>query len=365
MQTMENRYAQLLTQYCLDLKAGDQVYVRSSMLAEPLLREIWREGLKLGANLIIDMDFPEKDNIFYAEANADQLQWIDPGYAHAIKHFDAYLVIRAPYNLRDERVEEKDKLQMRKVATAPLNELYFSRTGSGSMRRTLCQYPTQAAAQEADMTLSQYREFVTNACRLHDDDPGKSWLAVRESQQHVVEYLNDCKHIQYVGPGTDVTFSVAGRLWMNSDGRANMPSGEVFSAPIEDSVNGKVYFSYPSVYLGHPVQGITLWIKDGWVEQWEAEAGQEILDQVFSIEGARRFGEVAIGTNYNIQRPTRNILFDEKIGGSIHMAVGQSYYQCGGKNQSAIHLDMITDMRQQGQILADGKLIYENGKFLI
>ena len=365
MQTIENRYAQLLTQYCLDLKEGDQVYVRSTTLAEPLIKEIWKEGLRLGANLVIELDFAEKDAIYYAEAGEDQLAWVDPGYVHAVNNFDAYLVIRAPFNLRDERIHQKDKLKKRKEATAPVNETYFSRTGSDAMRRTLCQYPTQAAAQEAGMTLSEYQEFVYTACRLYDEIPRESWLQVRAMQQDVVDFLNECQQIQYVAPGTDVRFSVAGRKWINSDGRANMPSGEVFSAPVEDSVQGQIYFSYPSVFLGQPVQGITLTVKDGWIEHWEAETGLEVLDQVFAIEGARRFGEVAIGTNYNIQQSTRNILFDEKIGGSIHMAVGQSYYQCGGKNQSAIHLDMITDMRKGGHILADGRLIYENGQFLI
>ncbi|MCB0602548.1 MAG: aminopeptidase [Saprospiraceae bacterium] len=365
MQTIENRYAQLLTQYCLDLKKGDQVYVRSTTLAEPLVREVWKEGLRLGANMVIDLDFAEKDAIYFAEADDDQLAWIDPGYAHAVNHFDAYLVIRAPFNLKDERIREKEKLTKRKSATAPVNEVYFSRTGSGAMRRTLCQYPTQAAAQEAGMTLSEYQDFVYTACRLFDDDPRNSWLQVREMQQEVVNYLNGCKQVQYLTPATDITFSVASRTWINSDGRANMPSGEVFSAPVEDSVQGNIYFSYPSVFLGQSVQGITLSVKDGWIEKWDAETGREVLDQVFAIEGSRRFGEVAIGTNYNIQQPTRNILFDEKIGGSIHMAVGQSYYQCGGKNQSAIHFDMITDMRNEGRILADGRCIYENGQFLI
>jgi aminopeptidase len=162
-----------------------------------------------------------------------------------------------------------------------------------------------------------------------------------------------------------MSFSVKGRKWINSDGRANMPSGEVFSAPIEDSVNGWAYFSYPTIYMGKDVEGVRLEVKDGEVVKWSAEKGQDVLDKVFSVEGARRWGEVAVGTNMNIQRTTRNILFDEKIGGSIHMAVGQSYKQCGGKNESAVHWDMITDMRDGGEIIADGEVIYRNGAFVI
>ena len=144
-----------------------------------------------------------------------------------------------------------------------------------------------------------------------------------------------------------------------------MPSGEVFTSPVEDSVNGKVHFSYPGLYQGHEVAGVTLWVKDGWIERWEAESGQAFLDHIFAQDGTRRFGEAAIGTNDRIQQMSRNILFDEKIGGTIHLAIGQSYLQCGGQNKSAVHWDMITDMTKDGRIKADGQLIYENGRFLI
>jgi aminopeptidase len=232
------------------------------------------------------------------------------------------------------------------------------------MVRSLCQYPTQASAQEAGMSLEEYRDFVFKACNLDQPNPKKAWLAVREKQQSIVDHLNTVDKVRYLGNGTDISFSVKGRTWINSDGRTNMPSGEVFTGPIEDSVNGKVYFEYPSIYMGTEVQGISLEVKDGNVVKWSAEKGNEILDQVFDTEGARRFGEVAIGTNYSIQKPTKNILFDEKIGGTIHMAVGQSYKQTGGMNQSPIHWDMIAEMKNGGQIFTDNKLIYENGVFL-
>jgi aminopeptidase len=152
---------------------------------------------------------------------------------------------------------------------------------------------------------------------------------------------------------------------MNSDGQTNMPSGEVYTSPVEDSVNGVVHFSYPCIYQGNEVEGVTLWVKDGLIERWEARQGQEFLDYIFTLPGTRRFGEAAIGTNYDIQRITKNILFDEKIGGSIHMAIGQSYLQTGGKNESPVHWDMITDMTRGGEIRADGELIYQNGQFLL
>jgi aminopeptidase len=228
----------------------------------------------------------------------------------------------------------------------------------------LCQYPTLASAKAADMTLEEYADFVFKACRLDEADPVAAWLDVRKNQQGIVDKLNTCDIIRYRNERTDIRFSVKGRTWINSDGRANMPSGEVFTGPVEDSVNGIVHFDYPSVYSGFDVQGITLTVKDGLITEWDAEVGKEVLDQVFAIDGARYFGEVAIGTNYKIRQATRNILFDEKIGGTIHMAVGQSYLQSGGKNKSAIHWDMIADMKQGGEIVADGEVIYRDGHFV-
>jgi len=176
--------------------------------------------------------------------------------------------------------------------------------------------------------------------------------------------LNTKSKIQYKSKKTDITFSVAGRTWINSDGRVNMPSGEVFTGPVEDTVNGVVHFDYPSIYLSREVSGVTFEVKDGEIQTWHAERGQEVLDEVMAVEGARYFGEVAIGTNYNVQHPTKNILFDEKIGGTIHMAVGQSYIQTGGKNQSVIHWDLISDMKDGGEIWADEEMVYQNGRFI-
>ena len=184
-------------------------------------------------------------------------------------------------------------------------------------------------------------------------------------QQRFVDKLNAATTVRYFSKHTDLTFSTAGRTWINSDGQSNMPSGEVFTSPVEDSANGHVHFTLPCIYRGNEVEGVTLWVKNGFIERWEARRGQEFLDEIFEIEGSRRFGEAAIGTNYDIQKQTKNILFDEKIGGTFHLAIGQSYLQTGGKNQSSVHWDMISDMTDGGQIFADGELIYENGRFLI
>lgn len=359
------KYANLLVDYCLEIKPGQKLYISSSTAGEPLVREVFRAATKAGGIVEYNLSFSEETRIKMKYAEGDQLTHIPVLHAHAMEHFDAYLAIRAPHNLVENHDIDKEKKKIRSAALKSISENYFRRTADGSMVRSLCQYPTQASAQMAGMSLEEYSKFVFNACRLYDEDPKASWLQVRENQQHIVDYLNKVDKLQYITNGTDISFSVKDRIWINSDGRTNMPSGEVFTGPIEDSVNGTVYFNFPSVYSSRPVKGITLNVKDGKVESWKAEEGQELLDEIFEIPGARHFGEVAIGTNYNIQQATKNILFDEKIGGTIHMAVGQSYLQTGAKNKSAIHWDMITDMSQGGQIIADGTLIYENGKFLI
>jgi len=364
MNTILKKYADLLVHYCVEIKSGEKLYVRSTTLAEPLVREVYRSAIRAGAHVEVDMDFEGKNRIFLTEGKEHQLQRVSPIYKMAMETFDGYIYIRAPYNLRAGANNPKDKSGIRSKAMAPISKRYFERTATKELRRNLCEYPTHAGAQNAGMSLEEYQEFIFGACNLFLEDPKQAWLNRRKDQQKIVDLLNKRDKVQYKGEGIDVTFSTKGRTWINSDGQTNMPSGEVYTSPVEDSVNGVVHFSFPAVYMGHEVEGVTLWIKDGYVEKWEAKRGQEFMDRILKSDGARRFGEAAIGTNYNINRFTKNILFDEKIGGTIHMALGQSYLQTGGKNQSSIHWDMIGNMVNGGQIFADDELIYENGKFL-
>lgn len=360
------RYAQLLTHYCLQVRRGDKVFISSTMLAESLVREVFREAYAAGATLVeCDLAFRERDVTLLQNASDEALRTAPTLTRLAMETFDCYLNIRAPYNLREGANVPADRAKIRQEALAPLNKTYFERTADRRLRRNLCQWPTDASAQEAGMSLSDYERFVFGACKLFSDDPMSAWLAVRASQQRIVDHLNRCSTVRYLGNGTDITFSTKGRIWMNSDGQTNMPSGEVYTSPVEDSVNGVVHFSYPCLYQGNEVEAVTLWVKDGFIERWEARRGQDFLDKVFEIPGTRRFGEAAIGTNYDIRQMTKNILFDEKIGGTIHMAIGQSYLQTGGKNESSVHWDMITDMTQGGEIWADGEKIYQDGQFLI
>ncbi|MCB0529967.1 MAG: aminopeptidase [Saprospiraceae bacterium] len=366
MTSILQRYAHLLVHYCLEVKPGDKVFISTTILAEPLLREVFREAHAAGAALVeYDLIFRERERLYMENASEDALRTAPTLTQIAMDSFDCYLNIRAPFNLREHAGASAERAKLRTETLAPANKAYFTRTADRRLKRNVCQYPTDAAAQEAGMGLEEYEQFVFGACKLFADDPVAAWLEVRARQQRIVDHLNGCSTVRYLTEGTDITFSTSGRIWMNSDGQTNMPSGEVYTSPVEDSVNGTIHFSYPGIYQGKEAEGVTLWVKDGLVERWEARRGQDFLDYIFSLPGTRRFGEAAVGTNYDINRMTRNILFDEKIGGTVHMAIGQSYLQTGGKNESSVHWDMITDMTKGGQIFADGEKIYENGKFLL
>ena len=360
------KYAHLLVNYCLEIKEGDKFFIRTSTLAEPLVKALYAEALKAGAyQFEVDMGFSGRGKLFFDHANENQLKQEPFLRKHAMDTFDAYLYIRAPHNLKEDQNNDPEKVKINQAALKGISDTYFKRTATRDLKRSLCQYPTEASAQAAGMSLDEYTEFVFNACNLYADDPRAEWKKLSKEQQTIVDFLNKKETVQYKGDGIDIKFSTKGRTWINSDGQTNMPSGEVYTSPVEDSVQGKIHFSYPGAYFGKDVEGVTLYVKDGYIEKWEAKKGKDFLDEIFSMEGTRRFGEAAIGTNYNIQQMTNNILFDEKIGGTVHMAIGQSYLQCGGKNKSSVHWDMITEMKNGGQIFADDELIYENGLFLI
>lgn len=365
MRSIYEKYANLLSSYCLQVKKGDKVFIKSTYLAEPLLQELVKEVCLAGGIPVLDIEIQGQEKIIFDNSEAHQLEWINPLSKYVMEEFDCYLVIRAPFNSYDSQGIDPAKRKISSEARKPLMKTYMERTGTYDLRRSLCQFPTQSSAQDAGMGLKEYENFVFNACNLFYEDPIAEWKKLSKRQESIVKHMNKCTKVHYKGKDIDIQFSTEGRIWINSDGKTNMPSGEVYTAPVENSVNGYVRFSHPSIYMGTLVEDIQLEVKDGEVVKWDAKRGKELLDKVFDIPGARRFGEAAVGTNFNIDRFTKNILFDEKIGGTIHMAIGQSYHQCGGKNDSAIHWDMIADMTDGGEIFADGEKVYENGKFLI
>jgi len=365
MQNIYEKYAKLLVNYSLRLKKDDKLLIRSSYLAEPLLKEVYREALLAGANPEMKIAINGADKIFYDNASDEQLEYISPNTQYTYKNFDAMLMIIAPFNMKELQNVDPNKKQTAQMARAELSKLVMHRSADGSLNWNLCVFPTDAAAQECGMSKEEYEHFVYSACFLLDDDPVEKWKEIENFQQKIIDYLNGKETIRYSSKDVDVTFSVKGRKWINSAGKNNMPSGEVFTCPVEDSVNGKVRFSYPGFYLGQEIEDITLEIKDGEVVKWDAGKGKELLDKIMDIPGARHFGEAAIGTNKGITKFTKNMLFDEKLAGTIHMAIGASITEAGGTNESAIHWDMLADMHDGGEIYADNELIYRDGDFLI
>ena len=361
---MEKEYAKLLVEYAIYLKPGEKVFINTTTLAEPLLVELHKEIIKAGAHPDYFIAFPGQEKNLLELASNDQLNWVSPMKKLAMETYDAYIGIAAPFPIETTDHINNDRKLLAKKAQNEIADIYFKRLGL-DLKRTSCLWPTQANADLAGMPLEEYKKFVFNAMHLYDAEPQSAWKALSAFQQRIVDYLNTTSQIHYLGPNCDIKFNVKGRIWQNSDGKNNMPSGEVFTSPVEESVNGWIKFSLPGYYMNKEVENVELEVENGFITNWKASKGKAFLDEIFAIDGSRYFGEVAIGTNKNIQQITKNILFDEKIGGTIHMAIGQSYINCGGKNKSSVHWDMITDMTKGGKIFADGIKIYENGDFII
>jgi len=365
VQNIYEQYAKLLINYSLKLKKGDKFLITSTYLSEVLLREIYREALSVGAHPEFRIGLNGTEKIFYDIASDEQLKYVSPLEKYVFDNYDAMLLVKAPFNLKELENIDPTKKKMTSIAKTDLMKTFMDKISIGRLKWSLCEFPTDAAAQEGGMSTSEYEEFVYSACFLYEDDPIGKWCELRDKQQQIVDYLNGKEQIKYISKDLNITFSAKGRKWINSAGTTNMPSGEVFTSPVEDSVNGRIRFSYPGIYMGQEIENITLEVKDGKVVSWDAKKGKELLDKILEIPGAKRFGEAAIGINKGIKKFTKNMLFDEKIGGTIHMAIGAAYPKTGGKNESSIHWDMLADMSEGGQIYADGELIYKNGEFII
>jgi aminopeptidase len=252
-----------------------------------------------------------------------------------------------------------------RAARKPLFDKMLKRISTGSLRWTGTQYPTQSAAQDAEMSIEEYRDFVFRAGLLHKKDPVAEWKEVSRRQARLVRFLNRLSAIRILGKDTDLTFSVKGRRWVNCDGHENFPDGEVFTSPVENSAEGHVRYTFPAVYGGREVEDVRLTFRKGEVVDAKAAKGGDYLDAMLeSDKGARYVGELAFGTNYGIKRFTRNTLFDEKIGGTVHIAVGASLPETGGRNKSSLHWDMVCDTRKGYTVYGDGSLIHRNGRFL-
>jgi len=363
--TRLDKLAAILVKYSTKVKPGDFVYIQCDEVALPWMKAVAREAIKAGAHVEYMLTSEEVDEILVKYGSEEQLKEERFMKKNVLEKADVWLTAWGGRNTRTLTNIPGDKLKANLQGAASWRKVYSERMGNGSLRWCGTMFPTYAEAQEASMSLSDYEDFVYGAGLLDSEDPVAEWKRISAEQDRWVNYLNAKKELHFLSEGTDIKVRIEGRKWINCDGRVNFPDGEIFTSPIEDSVEGYVTFSFPSIYMGQAVEGIRLEVKKGKVVNAEAKTGEELLKSLLATdEGASYFGEVAIGTNYGIKKFTRNILFDEKIGGTIHMAIGDSFPEAGGKNKSSLHWDMICDMRNGGKIYADGELFYENGEFI-
>jgi len=352
-------FAALLCDYCLGVRAAEQVVVRSTTLASPLLLALQRALLEREAWPLLRVSLPGQEEAFWSAARGVHLDGFPPLELAEAEITDASLSIHAPENTRALAGIDPGLLARAARARAPVHE--------AALRRRWCVslWPTAAGAQQAGMGTSEFAAFVARAMFLDRSDPVAAWNDLRLAQARLVGRLEGAGELRIEGEGTDLSVGVAGRVWINSDGRRNMPSGEVFTGPVETSASGVVRFDVPSSPRGVEVSGISLEFREGVVVAAHADRGDDVLQAMLSTDdGARRLGEIGIGTNYGIDRPIGTILFDEKIGGTVHLALGRSYPETGGTNESAIHWDMICDLRQGGRLTADGEPIVVDGELV-
>lgn len=359
------KYAEVLLKYCIKLKKDQLLCIRGTPLATSLVKELYKKALLTGAHPYTRIVVQGLEEIYFKHSSESQLKFITPLQKYEVEKTDALVSIMSSFNTKELSNIDPKKQAVAQKAAAPLMKKYMARAARKEFFWVGCLYPTAAAAQDAGMSLSDYEDFVFAACRLDKKDPVAEWRKLSKYNARLIRYLSRKKMIRIVAPDTDLTYNVAGRKWINCDGDNNFPDGEVFTAPHEGSANGHIRFTFPAVYHGREVEDVRIEFEDGKAIKATAAKGEEFLNAMLDMDkGARCIGELAIGTNFGIKDFTRNILFDEKIGGTVHMALGKAYPETGGKNESGLHWDMICDLRKGGNLYADGELFFKNGKFL-
>jgi aminopeptidase len=360
------KLAQLITEYSVKVRPGDKVYFQATTAAAPLLLELGAAMTKCGGNLFPVVEVPGMRPLLFKHGSDEQITWIPDPYKLVVDTFDVRISILSAVNTKELSGVDPAKQALHGKALRPLMQTFMDRSASGDLRWNVCMFPTDAYAQDAEMSLTDFEDFVYAACLCDQPDPVAAWQDVDRKQQVLVDYLKGKKEVHLVGEGTDLTVGIDGRTFINCSGDRNMPDGEIFTGPEETKVNGHVTFSFPAVYQGREVQGVEVWFEDGVAVKWSAAKNEEFLTKMLTTdEGATKLGEFAFGTNFGIQRFIKNILFDEKIGGTIHMAFGSGYPETGSTNRSAIHWDMICDLRQGSVVTVDGELFAQDGKYLL
>jgi aminopeptidase len=360
------KLADVLVNYSVGVKKGQIVRIHGPSVAAPLIVELYRKVVQAGGHPLVRMAPEAVQEIFYKTATDEQLDYLNPLALAEIETIDASIGIWADENTKSLTNCDPAKIARNAKARKPVLETFMRRAAEGKLHWNGTQFPCQASAQDAEMSLSEYEDFVFSAGLLDHADPAAAWRKVSERQQRLTDFLNGKSDYRVVAAnGTDVRMSVAGHKWINCDGHENFPDGEVFTGPVIESVNGKVHFSFPAVHNGREVHDVKLTFKDGKVVDASASKGEEFLFSMLDMDAGSRFlGECAIGTNYSIKRYTKNTLFDEKIGGTVHFALGAGYPETGNSNQSGLHWDMVVDLRAGGHIEIDGETFSENGVFL-
>jgi len=358
--------AKILVDYSVEVKPNQLVWITAGTEGTPLILAIYQRVLERGAHPFLRVEPEEAEELFYAYASNAQLDYMPLFMMEMVEQIDVNIGLWTDVNTKQLTNADPAKQTRRAVARRPFADRFLERAANKELRWTGTLYPTQAFAQDAEMSLREFEDFVYKACLVHEPDPINAWKKVSKEQQRMTDWLNKAKQIHVVSPDTDLKLEVTGREWINCDGHENFPDGEIFTGPIEKSVNGHIRYTYPACLHGREVEDVRLQFKDGKVVKATAAKNEQfLLKMLESDEGAKYVGEFAFGTNFGIQRFTKNTLFDEKIGGTIHIALGKGYPESGSKNKSAIHWDMVCDLRDGGEVRVDGTLFLKDGKILV
>jgi aminopeptidase len=362
---LEHKLALLILNHSIKLKEKEIIEIRGPLNSAPLLRELYIESLNIGAYPNINIYLDDHSYLFMKYANTHQLQFIHKTAVVSMESTNAIVTIDAPMNSRDLSNVDPKKISKRSEAAKVLKDILFEREKKGELRWNIAPFPTYAMAQDAEMSFEEFRGFVYKACKLNENDPTAAWQNVARKQQTIIDKIKAKNIIRYKGKNTDLKISVENRKWINCMGTHNLPDGEIFTSPLEDYAEGHIYFDIPTTFMGTDVSGIYLNFNKGKVIEAKADKGNNVLQEIIKTdEGASKIGEIAFGLNDSIVVSTKNILFDEKLGSTMHLALGSSYPEAGGLNQSAIHWDLIKDMKES-EVYFDDELLYKDGNFIL
>jgi aminopeptidase len=359
------RLADVLVGYSTAVRPGDVVRIEGTQPSTPLIRELYGAVLRAGGHPNAELIVNETVVDLLTEGSDDQVAWVPLDVRWNLEHGDVWIVLDSPENTRELSTASPAKMARRLHGREPYQSRYLERSATGEFRWVLCGYPTDASAQDAGMSRYEFEELVYGAAFLDADDPVAAWHEFGERLERIGSYLETTNELRVVGDGTDLTVGVGGRTWLRAKGNHNFPDGEVFTSPVESSAEGTIRFTFPATIRGRFVEDVVLRFEGGEVVEAKAQRGEDFLREMVGMDdGARRVGEFAFGLNEAVTEYTGSLLLDEKIGGTVHLALGRSVPGTGGENISGLHWDMVCDLRRGGEVYADGEVVYRDGAFL-